>query len=100
MDSLTIVKRGTTVASGSTSAAVALPTDSAGTAPKYHRFVASKDAYIALGTSSGVTAAAGDVMVQPGDSIVLCTIGFTHCAALQGPTATSGSVQISPVENM
>jgi hypothetical protein len=94
---LQIPKRGVTVNSAGASANVQIPVASDGTTlPKYLRIAASVAAYVALGPS-GVTAAAGDIMVQPGDALVVTRGGATWVAAIQ--VAAAGVVQISGVEN-
>ena len=49
------------------------------------------------GDLSGVTAAAGDLLVQPADSVVIKTHGLGYIAALQ--VANGGVLQISPLED-
>jgi hypothetical protein len=91
-----ITVTGVTVASGATSASVAMPTLPGGVLPKWVRIAASNAAYVKLG-ASGVTAAAGDAIVQPGDALVLRAHGHTFIAALQQSAA--GIVQISPLDD-
>lgn len=95
-DSISVVKTGATISTGATSVAVAIPTDSAGTAPKYVRVAATSAAYVKVGFS-GLAAAAGDVLVQPADAVILKTAGMTHIAAVQ--VSSAGVVQISPLED-
>lgn len=96
MDGVGISVTGATVASGATSANVAMPTLPGGVAPKWVRIAASNAAYVKLG-GTGVTAAAGDAIVQPGDALILRASGHTFIAAIQQSVA--GIVQISPLDD-
>lgn len=93
---LRVSKRGTTIATGAASVNAAIPTDSSGNAPRYVRVTATVAAYVSPGKGPQ-TAAAGDVMVQPGDSIILNVTGCDNIAAIQ--VAAAGVVQISTLEN-
>lgn len=90
-----IFKTGTTLTTGAASVSVTLPTTTNGTPAKWVRVSSTAAAYVKLGAAA-VAAVAGDVMVQPGDSIQLNVSGATTIAALQ-VTAT-GTVQVSPCE--
>jgi hypothetical protein len=91
-----IFKTGTTITTGATSANATIPTTSNGTPAKYIRVAATVAAYVKLGPPTPV-AAAGDILVQPGDSIVLAVSGATVIAAIQ--VAAAGLVQVSPLED-
>ncbi len=95
-DFLQIVKTGITITTGAASANAAIPTDSANTNPKYIRLSATAGCYVKVGPS-GVTAAAGDILIMPGDALVIGTCGQTFVAAIQQTAA--GVLQVSPVEN-
>ena len=95
-EAVSIVKTGATIAFTGSSANVAVPTDSAGTIPKYIRVAASAACYVKIGPS-GVTAAAGDALVQPADALILKTHGLGFVAAVQ--VSAGGTVQISPLED-
>jgi hypothetical protein len=96
-DAVAIVKTGATISFTGTSANVSIPLDSAGNVPRYVRLTATVPCYSKLGIS-GVTAVAGDVMVQPGDALILATNGTTYIAALQ--VSAAGVLQISPLDNL
>ncbi len=96
-NAVTIVKTGTTITTGLTSASVAIPTDSSGTIPKYCRLSATQSCYASVGVT-GVTAVAGDILVNPNDAVIVRTHGLTYIAAIQ--VSAAGVLQISPVENM
>lgn len=96
-DGLQIFKTGTTISFTGTSANTALPTAQDGNNPRYVRIASTQACYVKIGTS-GLTAAAGDVLVQPADAVILCVNGCTHIAAIQ--VAAAGICQISPVENL
>lgn len=42
-------------------------------------------------------AAAGDMLIQPGDSVIVDAIGYDHVAAIQ--VSGAGVLQVSPIEN-
>ena len=69
-DAISVVKTGSTIAFTGTSANVAMPKDSSGTTPKYIRLASTAACYVKIG-ASGVSAVAGDLLVQPADSVVL-----------------------------
>lgn len=98
MSAITVTTTGAIIAFGAASTNVALPNASDGKAPRLVRLAATAACYVKLGTSAGVTAAAGDLLVQPADTVVIRAIGFTHIAALQ--VTADGTLQISPVENV
>lgn len=95
-ESLSVVKTGTTIAVTGVSAAVGVPTDSSGSIPKYIRVAATADCYVKIGPT-GVTAAAGDMLIQPGAPIVLKTGFAPFIAAIQ--VSAAGTVQVSPLED-
>ena len=85
------------VKTGANITTVAIPTNSAGVFPNFVRISASAAAYVKLAVS-GAVAVAGDVIVQPGDALILVVpAGVTSIAALQ--VAAAGIVQVSPLEN-
>lgn len=95
-DAISVVKTGAIIAFTGTSANVAIPNDSSGTLPKYVRVAASTACYVKIGPA-GVVAAAGDVLVQPADAVVLKVHNLPYIAAIQ--VAGGGTVQISPLED-
>ena len=42
-------------------------------------------------------AAAGDMLIKPGDAVILDARGFDHVAAIQ--VTAAGILQVSPLEN-
>lgn len=95
--SITVTKRGVTLATGAASASIPIPTNSAGEVPQYVRLSATAGCYVGVSNGAG-TAAAGDLLVQPGDSIPrLRTRGLTHINAIQ--VSAAGVLQISPLED-
>lgn len=90
-----IYVRGGTITTGAASSRIAIPNDASGNLPQFVRVVATAAAYVAVG-DSGVTAAAGDAMVQPGDAVILKVGGCTNIAAIQ--VSAAGTVQVSPLE--
>lgn len=95
-DAISVVKTGSTIAFTGTSANVAMPTDSSGTTPKYIRLASTAACYVKIG-ASGVSAVAGDLLVQPADSVVLKVGRQAYIAALQ--VSAAGTLQISPLED-
>jgi hypothetical protein len=97
-DFLTITVTGVNISYTGTSASAAIPVASDGNRPRYIRIASTNQCYVKLGTS-GVTAAAGDIMVQPADSVILhVPMGITHIAAIQ--EASAGKANIVPLENV
>ena len=95
-DAISVVKTGSTIAFTGTSANVAIPKDSSGTTPKYIRLASTAACYVKIG-ASGVSAVAGDLLVQPADSVVLKVGRQAYIAALQ--VSAAGTLQISPLED-
>lgn len=95
-EAIGVVATGAIIAFTGASARVAIPNDSSGTLPKYIRVAANAACYIKIGNSS-VAAAAGDLLVQPADAVVLKVMNQTHIAAVQ--VSAGGTVQISPLED-
>lgn len=88
---------GVTITTSASSADSAVPNDSSGTLPKYVRVAATAAAHVRIG--SGVqTAVATDLLVQPGDAVILqCPSTTPHVAAIQD--AAAGKVTVTPLDN-
>lgn len=96
-DFMTILATGVSAATGAASARSALPTATSGEVPRYVRVTARNECYVKLGTST-VTATANDILVQPGDGVVLVVPrSVTHIAYIQGTAA--GQVNVVPLED-
>lgn len=93
---VTVLATGSTITTSGTSASVTIPNTASGTLPKYVRVAATVAAYVKLDKTSA-TAAAGDVLVQPGDAVVLVVGNCDKIAAIQ--VTAAGVVQVSPVED-
>jgi hypothetical protein len=91
-----IFATGSVIAFGAASARVGIPNTASGTKPKYVRLVSTGACYVKLGDAT-VVAAAGDLMVQPADSVVVAVSGCTSVAAIQ--QSAGGTLQISPLED-
>ena len=92
-----IVKTGANITTGAVSAAVTIPTNLSNLPPSYIRVSATAAAYVKLAVS-GAVAVAGDLVIQPGDALIMSVpAGVTSIAALQ--VAAAGIVQVSPLEN-
>ena len=95
-DAISVVKTGSVISFTGTSANVAIPTDSSGTTPKYVRIASTTACYVKIGPS-GVTAAAGDLLVQPADAAIVKVSNQAYIAAIQ--VSAAGTAQISPLED-
>jgi hypothetical protein len=97
MDYLTITTTGANIATGATSSRIPIPPAQSGEIPRYVRVVATVACHVKIGTST-VAAVAGDLLVQPADSVTLAVPrGVTHVAAIQDTAA--GTVNIVPLED-
>lgn len=95
-DAVSVIASGITLTASATSASATIPNDSAGRIPRYVRLSATQSIYVKLGKTTA-TAVAGDMMVQPGDAVIVMTSGCDKIACLQA--ATGGILQVSPLEN-
>jgi hypothetical protein len=96
---ITVTATGASVTTGAASVNGTIPLDSAGNVPRYIRIVATASAYFRMGAGAGTpTAVSTDLMVQPGDAVVLSVNNNTKFAALQ--VSAPGVLQVSPLENV
>jgi SH3-like domain-containing protein len=97
MDYKTVTVTGVSITTGAASSGGALPNASSGEVPRYVRIAASVAACVRIGPGAQ-TAVATDMLVQPGDSVVLAVPrGCTHVAAIQ--LAAAGVVIVTPLED-
>lgn len=97
MDYITVTATGVSITTGAASSGGALPNASSGEVPRYVRVAASVAACVRIGIGAQ-TAVATDLLVQPGDAVVLAVPrGCTHVAAIQ--LAAAGVVIVSPAED-
>lgn len=92
-----ILKTGVNIATSGVSAGAALATNTSNGVARYVRVAATAAAYVRFGVGAQ-TAVNTDMLVQPGDAVLIDAAGATHAAALQ--VASAGVVQISPVEGL
>lgn len=93
----TILKTGVNIATSAASANSPLPVASSGEIPRYVRISASVAAHVRLGVA-GAVAVLTDMMVQPGDAIIVVVPrGITTVAAIQDTAA--GTVNVVPLED-
>jgi hypothetical protein len=92
---VTVAAVGTTVTTGASSAAVAIPNAADGSRARFVMVTAKATAYIKFGTT-GVTATVNDILVGPGAPVVFAVKPFTHFAHLQESASTL--VNVVPVE--
>lgn len=91
-----IFATGIAITTSDASASADVPTTLNGTKPKYVRVAATAAACVKIGPDT-VTATTDDVLVQPGDAVILAVSGATKIAAIQ--VADAGVVQVSPLED-
>jgi SH3-like domain-containing protein len=97
MDYITVTTTGVSITTGAASSGGALPNASSGEVPRYVRIAASVAACVRIGVGAQ-TAVATDMLVQPGDAVVLAVPrGCTHVAAIQ--LSAAGVVIVTPVED-
>lgn len=92
---ITPSKGGANITTGAASARVAIPNAANGSRPRYVRIACTANARIRLGDSA-VNAVATDMLVQPGDAVVVVVLGDTHVAAIQ--EAAAGTVSVQPLD--
>ena len=97
MQAISIAATGVAITTSATSAGNTIPNNAAGRVPQVIRIASTQAAYVRIGTGAQ-TAVSTDMMVYPGDAVLLETCGSTHIAALQ--VTTAGIVQVSPVEGI
>jgi hypothetical protein len=96
--SLTVMSTGSTTATGAASAGAAIPNGLNGVIPRYIRVSATAACTFRIGAGAQ-TAVTTDLLIQPGDAVVLHVPGgITNYAAIQ--VTAPGVVQVSPMENM
>lgn len=93
-----VVSTGVNLTTSGTSANATIPNCSSGEIPRYIRITASTGAYVRIQASGTPVAVNTDMMVQPGDAVIIAVCNYTKIAALQ--VSAPGVVQVSPLENM
>lgn len=97
MDYKTVTATGVSITTGAASSGGALPNASSGEVPRYVRIAASAAACVRIGPGAQ-TAVATDMLVQPGDAVVLAVPrGVTNVAAIQ--LTAAGIVIVTPLED-
>ena len=95
--SISVAATGVKITTSGTSASSALPVANSGAVGFHVRIAATVAAHVRLGIGSA-TAVTTDLLVQPGDAVILrVPSGATHVAAIQASAA--GIVVVSPVED-
>ena len=94
--SRTITQTGASITTSGVSASAALPVCNGGGLARGYRITATVSAHIRLGVGAP-TAVATDVLVQPGDSMIINRCNFTHIAAIQN--AAAGVVIVTPLDD-
>lgn len=97
MQAISIAATGVSITTSGVSAGTTIPNSAAGTSPIAVRIASTQAAYVRIGTGAQ-TATTTDLLVYPGDSVIIMVGRTTHIAALQ--VATPGIVQVSPLEGL
>jgi len=103
-NAITVVAPGIAITTSVASANATIPLDLSGNVPKYIRISATASAYVRIGNGTPV-AVSGDLLIQPGDAVIMPTSGYTKIAAIwvaasgNGVFTGAGAVQVSPMEN-
>ena len=95
-NSRTITQTGVSITTSGVSASAVLPVANGGAAARGYRITATVAAHVRLGVGAP-TAVATDVLVQPGESLIINRVGFTHVAAIQN--AAAGVVIVTPLDD-
>jgi len=94
---LTVTVTGVSITTGAASSGGTLPNASSGEVPRYVRVAASAAACVRIGAGAQ-TAVATDMLVQPGDAVIMAVPrGCTHVAAIQ--LSAAGIVIVTPLED-
>lgn len=97
INALQVGATGVSITTSATSANANVPNDSSGTKPRYVRVAATAAAYVRIG-SGAQTAVATDMLIQPGDSVILMVpAGTPNVGAIQ--VAAAGIVNVTPIES-
>lgn len=95
---LQVSATGVSITTSGVSANAAVPNDSSGTKPRYVRIAATVAAYVRIG-SGAQTAVTTDMLVQPGDAVIVnVPAASPNVAAIQ--VAAAGVVNVTPIENL
>lgn len=96
-DMLTVFHTGVALTTGAASVNANVPNTSSGNVPRFVRIAATAAATVRIGSGTQ-TAVATDLLVQPGDAVILvCPHANPNVAALQ--VTTSGKVIVTPLDN-
>jgi len=76
---------------------VAIPVAADGNLPKLVRIASTRDSYFRPGLA-GITAAMGDLLVQPADAAIVSVTGCTHMGCY-APAGAAGNIAITPLED-
>lgn len=94
---LAVFATGVSITTSATSANANIPNDASGTKPRYARIAATAAAYVRIGSGTQ-TAVNTDMLVQPGDAVIVrIPAGTPNVAALQ--VAAAGTVVVTPLSN-
>jgi hypothetical protein len=98
IDAITVARStGVNLTTSGVSASATIPLDTVGNKPRYIRISASFAAYVRLDKTTA-TAVNTDMMVQPGDAVIVQVGQYDKVAALQ--VAAAGVVQVSALDDV
>jgi len=95
IESLAIASSGKSVVASTTATTVQIPFDSSGGYPRHLYISSTAPVYVKVGSSS-VVAVAGDLLVQPADSVLIDCFGCTYISVIS--ISGTAFVSLSPSE--
>lgn len=93
---LMVSTTGASITTSGASASANIPVDGSGRVPYYIRVAATAACYFRI-TTGASTAVATDMLIQPGDAVILAVQSCTVASALQ--VTAAGIVIITPLGN-
>ena len=95
MSGIPVFSAGTSLQSSGVSVSAQIPADSAGMLPLFVRVTATAAGYFRLG-QDGAPAAVGDLLIQPGDGLILKTCGLSQFSFVSQSGAST--VTVTPID--
>lgn|ERR1035437_775409 len=97
-DAIAVQATGVNITTSGTSANAAIPNNSSGKPPNYVRLSVTANCFVRIGSGSGTTALATDMLMVPADHAILKVAGNTYVAAIQQSGA--GICNVTPLEDL
>lgn len=95
INALSVGATGKSITLSGSSSDTTLPTDASGNTARYCKLASTTGAFVRWGLGAQ-TAVNTDLLVWPGDTVVVATQGANHVAGLQA--ATGGVLIVTPLE--